>query len=90
MSKKSRKALLPSNLKTFRSTFSASPWRTAAGLTGFAITAYLLISALGGKRGVANKARALMDFASEGVSTASDSIGLGKRNDRGDAEMQTH
>lgn len=79
--------------KKSRSLSGGSYWSMAAGLAGLAITAYLVFSVLGGKRGVTSKARALLDWESEGGSLADANLaegGAGKRNHRGDNEVQTH
>lgn len=79
--------------KRARSLFGRNYWRMAAGLAGFALTAYLVSSVLGGNRGVASKARALLDWESEGGSLAGASAGengASNRSHRSDNELQTH
>lgn len=60
-------------------------WRIAGGVAGVAVTAFLLLTMFGGRRGLTDKARQLLDWESEGHSPGSE-FGESLKSERTDRE----
>jgi len=63
-------------------------WRIAGGIAGVAVTAFLLLTMFGGRRGLTDKARELLDWESEGH-TAGGDFSEPLKGERGDREGMT-
>lgn len=74
-SNKSARSQIQRQARNLMPDSSRDYWRIAGGLAGLAVTAFVLLTMLGGRRGITEKARSLLDWESEGHHVPGSDIG---------------